>query len=251
MSIVKFTGTVLPNINKKGVLTPDSNGYYTFIVGGLNCFNSAGEYYTAKGASQLFEGSSHLMRRISNGALFGELGHPKKDPAMSMEDFYKRVFTLDEQNICCHFSEIWLDFAYGKNTPSANNPDLVAIMAKVKPSGVHAKALEDSITNPQENVAFSIRGITDNKYRNGRVERTLTQIITWDRVIEPGIKMANKWASPVLEELSDVSINTEKLLQVAAESQCSLLATENSRAIYSEVIEKYTVSPKRSSLLEW
>lgn len=251
MSIVKFTGTVLPNIGKKGVLTPDSNGYYTFIVGGLNCFNSAGEYYTAKGATQLFENSSHLMRRISGGSLFGELGHPKKDPALSTEDFYKRVLTIDEQNICCHFSEVWLDFSYGKNNPQANNPDLVAIMAKVKPSGVHSKALEDSITNTQENVAFSIRGITENKYRNGRVERTLTQIITWDRVVEPGIKMANKWASPVLEELSDVSLNTERLLKVATDNQMSALATESTRMVYRELIEKYSVPERRSSMLEW
>lgn len=251
MSIVKFTGTVLPNINKKGILTPDANGYYTFIVGGLNCFNSAGEYYTAKGATQLFENSSHLMRRISNGALFGELGHPKKDPSMSADDFYKRVFTLEEKNICCHFSEVWLDFAYGRNNPQVNNTELVAIMAKVKPSGPHASALESSITNTQENVAFSIRGITENKYRNGRVERTLTQIVTWDRVIEPGINIANKWASPVLEELSDVYINTDKLLQVAKNNQTSSMASEDSHAVFREVIEKYTIKNKPSTLMDW
>jgi hypothetical protein len=251
MTIVKFTGTVLPSIGKKGVLTPDSNGYYTFIVGGLNCFNSAGEYYTAKGATQLFENSSHLMRRISGGSLFGELGHPKKDPDVSMEDFYRRVLTIDERNICCHFSEVWLDFGYGKENPEMGNPDLVAIMAKVKPSGVHSKALEDSIANTQENVAFSIRGITENKLRSGRVERTLTQIVTWDRVVEPGIKIANKWASPVLEELSDISLNTTRLLKVANESHLSPMATESSRVVYREVIEKYTVGKKHSTLLEW
>lgn len=251
MSIVKFTGTVLPSLGKKGVLSADSNGYYTFIVGGLNCFNSAGEYYTAKGATQLFENSSHLMRRISSGSLFGELGHPKKDPALSTEDFYRRVLTIDEQNICCHFSEVWLDFSYGKNNPQANNSDLVAIMAKVKPSGVHSKALEDSIANTQENVAFSIRGITENKFKNGRVERTLTQIITWDRVVEPGIKMANKWASPVLEELSDYSLNTDRLLKVATDNQMSALATESTRGVYRELIEKYSVKDTRSNLMEW
>lgn len=251
MSIVKFTGTVLPSIGKKGIITADDNGYYTFIIGGLNAYNSAGEFYVAKEASKLFENSSHLMRRIKNGSLFGELGHPKKIPGTSNDEFYNRVLTVDEKNVCCHFSEVWLDFDYGKNNPEANNKELIAIMAKVKPSGPHSQALADSIENHKENVAFSIRGITENKFNNGRVERTLTQIITWDRVLEPGISMANKWSSPVLEELSDISISKSQLVQIAKENELSTFATESNRAIYKETIEKFKVESTPGKLFKW
>lgn len=249
-TLVKFTGTVLPSLGKKGVLKPDDNGYYTFVIGGLNCYNSAGEYYVAKGVTELFERSSHLMRRISNGALYGELDHPKKPANMSMEDFYNRVLTIDQKNVCHHISEVWLDFDYGRNNPEANNKDLIAILAKVKPAGERAAALEESINNTQENVAFSIRGITENKYVNGRVERALTQIITWDRVVEPGIKIATKWNSPVLEEISSTSIDKQKLIQIAKNSELSSLATESDRAVYREVVEKFR-TVDNSKLFNW
>jgi len=251
MSIVKFTGTVLSNLGKKGILTPDANGYYTFIIGGLNCYNSAGEYYVAKGAIALFEKSSALMRRITTGSLYGELGHPQRAQGVNMNDFYNRVLTIEQQNITCHFSEIWLDFDYGKNNPEANNKELIAIMGKIKPAGPHADSLKASIENGKENVAFSIRGITENKLVNGRVERTLEQIITWDKVVEPGISIANKWKSPVLEELSNVLITKKELVQMAKANKESCFATESSKDLDNEIITKFTDKSVTPNIFKW
>ena len=113
MEVVKFTETIFSSNAKSGILTPDANGYYTIVLGALNTYNSAGEYYTAEGALQLFENSSHLMRRIKNGSLYAELGHPKKQTGMTMEAFYQRIITIDEGNCCGHICELSLDFNYG------------------------------------------------------------------------------------------------------------------------------------------
>ena len=83
MSIVRFTASKLLSTGKKGTLTPDSEGYYTQNIGALNCLNSVGELYVLEGAKELFQSSSGLMRRINNGALRGENGHPSMKPGMS------------------------------------------------------------------------------------------------------------------------------------------------------------------------
>lgn len=199
MDVIKYTETVFSDKGKSGLMTPDSDGYYTVVVGALNSFNSAGEFYTAKDVVQLFDNSSHFQRRIKSGALYAELGHPKKQLDQSMEQFYNRVVSIEETNICGHFSEIWLDFQFGKTHPELGNHELIAIMAKVKPAGAKANALQLAFDNPKQNAAFSIRGLTENKYVNNRVERRLTNIITFDHVTEPGISIADKIMAPGLE----------------------------------------------------
>ncbi|EKD89709.1 MAG: hypothetical protein ACD_33C00002G0001 [uncultured bacterium] len=252
MSIIKFTETALTGKKKNGILTPDENGYYTMIIGGLNTYNSAGEYYVAKDVLKLFESSSSLMRRIKNGALYAELGHPKKAPGMSMEDFYGRILTIDETNTCAHISEIWLDFNYGKEHPEHGNLDMIAIIAKIKPAGAKLHALESTITDPKQNVAFSVRGITENKYINGRVERSLTQIITFDNVVEPGINIANKWNSPVLESINEHTVNKDLLMKVANSQITNRFATESNKSVCKEVIENFSVDRSvESKLFKW
>lgn len=255
MDVLKFTETIFSNRKKEGKITPDENGYYTVVLGGLNTYNSAGEYYTAEGALQLFENSSHLMRRIKNGSLYSELGHPKKIPGMSMEDFYNRILTIDETNITGHISEITLDMSFGKKNPEIGNPDLIAIIGKVKPFGPHASTLQAALENPKQNSAFSIRGLTENKYRNGRVERILTNIITWDYVVEPGISIACKAYSPGLEhlqveEISETIID-KRLLEKVVKNNLSVIATEDNRNMYNEILKSINKINISNKLSQW
>lgn len=242
MDVVKFTETIFSNKNKKGVLQADSDGYFTFVMGGLNTYNSAGEYYVAEGVVPMFEASTHFMRRIRNGALYAELGHPKRQPGMGLEDFYRRIVTIDETNVCAHISELWLDFNFGKNNPELGNPEFVAIMGKVKPSGPKSASLEQSLSNHKQNTAFSIRGLTENKERGGRTERKLTEIITFDNVAEPGIAAACKAYNPGLEgRLAVESFDTyvdKDVLRATLKSMESdpMMATESNRALYSQIL---------------
>ncbi len=214
MSTVKFTATKLTSTGKAGVIKPDADGYYELIIGGLNTFNSAGEYYTLNGAEELFKQSSIFMRRVTNGCLKGEVGHPKKLPGMSMDDYVNRILTIDEGNVCAHFKEVWLDTEFGKKNPKYNNNALVAIMAKVKPTGPKADSLANSLANNSENVCFSIRALTRDYHERGQTYRVLQQIICWDNVNEPGISIANKWDSPALENHSDIIIRETTLKKI-------------------------------------
>lgn len=254
--IVKFTETIFSNKNKQGIITPNSDGYYTMVLGGLNTYNSAGEYYVAEGVVQAFESSSHFMRRVRNGALYSELGHPKRVPGMNLEDFYRRIVTVDENNICAHISEVWLDFDFGKKNPGLSNPDFVAIMGLVKPTGPKAKSLQDSLENPKQNTAFSIRGITENNERNGRTERKLTEIITFDNVPEPGIAAACKAHNPGLEhfhieEKLDAYIEPMVLSNCLRQELHSSLATESNRALYHQILQGVKSSPTSQRIRSW
>jgi len=242
--MIKFTATALPP-GKKGVLTPDASGYYEMVVGGLNVFNSVGEYYTYDGAVELFKSSSSFMRRVTSGCLKGEVGHPKRLPGMSMDDYLRRILTIEETNVCCHFKEVWLDESYGKNNPKFNNPNLVAIMAKIKPSGPKGDYLRQAFENGSENVCFSIRALTKDYYQRGQTIRVLDQIVCWDNVVEPGIAIAKKWESPALECYEDIVVDKITIDKVIASEE--LVATEDSKQLIKELytsVHKVTKVPK-------
>jgi len=133
--------------------------------------------------------------------------------------------TIDESNICCHYSEIWLDDQFGVKNPQFKNSALVAIMAKVKPTGVKADALKSALENPKENCAFSIRAFTNDYTERGIHKRVLAHIVTFDHVNEPGISIANKYDAPGLECLEEQSItdaDIDNILNVTANNNISL-----------------------------
>lgn len=243
MSIVKFTETVFSSQNKEGTLPPpDSNGYYSVVLGGLNCYNSAGEYYVADGVIDMFRNSSSFMRRIKSGSLYSEVGHPRKQPGMTNSTYYSRIIDIDDTNICGHISEVSLDMEYGRKYPALGNPEMVAIIGKVKPAGPKADTLKLSLENTKQNTAFSVRGLTDNFERNNRVERVLTQIITYDHVIEPGIKAACKAYTPGLEtfdmrEGTDIIVDKALLVETIRHLQSDKrMATESSKSLHLDIL---------------
>lgn len=198
MSAYRLTMTALYGINKTGNLRPDADGYYTVTVGGLNCVNSVGHIYVGDAAARaLFDSSSSLQRRIRDGALRAENGHPDISK-MSDNDAIARINHLDQARLCAHFKEIWL----GDQLPNGTIP----IYAKVIGSGELAHVFDRAVKNPHENLCFSIRAITDNVNVGGRWYKHLRRISTFDLVNEPGIAVAKKWHSPVLEEYCDRDI---------------------------------------------
>lgn len=227
MAVLHLTETKLSMQNKDGILPVDENGYYTVTLGALNCYNSVGEFYEAKNAVQLFNSSSLLTRRIKGGYLYSELGHPKRQPNMSMTEFILRCKTIEETNICGHISEVWLDEENAKKLRDHRNPDLILVMGKVKPSGPHGPALETDLQNKKANVSFSVRTFHDRRVEKGVVINTMVEIITWDRVIEPGIAVANKWDVPLLESISDQIVTIDQLKEAINVLERSPVAQES------------------------
>ena len=95
-----FACTALLGTNKAGILKPDASGYYTLVLGALNIFNNGGAYYPyGESAQMLFKESSSFIRRINNGALRGEYGHPRMLPGMSMRDYMSRITDIMEDKV--------------------------------------------------------------------------------------------------------------------------------------------------------
>ncbi len=207
---VRFTCTSLKGTSLKGILPPDENGYRLMPIGGLNILNSAGQYYTAEGAKELFLTSSAFQRRVRSGKLRSELGHPVQQPGQSNDSYLQRVMTIYEPNVCAHIASVELDF---DNFRGPEGP-IVAIMGRVIPSGPHAAALERSFNNPEENVCFSIRAFTKDYQSNRMTHRILKNIITFDYVNEPGIRIAEKYQSPALESLVEPVVVPSQLERV-------------------------------------
>lgn len=208
MNQARFSCTALKGTTKKGILPKDEFGYRTLVIGALNCFNSSGDFYAYEGARELFESSSSFMRRVQAGCLKGELGHPKPLPGQSMESYAQRIMTIEETNVCVHYSEIWLDFDSVKD--KSGRP-IITMMAKLCPDGPHADVLERSLNNPKSDCAFSIRSFTEDTYIGGVKNRVLKQIVCHDAVLEPGISIARKYCSPSLESLQDSTFTKNEL----------------------------------------
>ena len=200
MADIRFVCTALAGTNKAGIIKPDANGCYETVVGGLNVYNSAGQFYVYDQAAALFKESSQFMRRVSRGCLKAEVGHPKLQPGMTHDQFVHRLLSIHEENVCAFHSEIRLDF---DNYKDADGRPFIAIISKVCPSGPHGDMLRRAFENPKENVCFSIRAFTDD-YRDGLLtKRILRTCVTFDYVTEPGIAQATKFHSPSLEALVD------------------------------------------------
>ncbi len=211
-SSVRFVCQSLAGVNKVGNLPKDDNGYYTVVIGALGMYNSAGHFYEYEEAKALFESSSSLMRRVSKGSLRGEYGHPRMEPGMKEADFANRIMSIWESNTCVQFKEIWLDF---ESIKDENGKPVIAIMAKIIPSGPHGPVLEKQLNNKDENVCFSIRAFTDDYMEGGTRHRILKTIVTFDYVNEPGMSVAAKWKSPALEGLHEHTLTRNTLNQAA------------------------------------
>jgi hypothetical protein len=232
-NFIRFGFTALNGTNKAGIITPDANGYYKVVLGGLNVYNSANQYYPYEPAKELFLSSAQLMRRVASGALRGEYGHPKLQPGQSMDSFAQRILSIYEECVSHHIASVELDF---DNYKDKDGRPIIAIIGLVKPMGPNGPALQASFENPNENVSFSIRAFTrDDTY--GRVtNRILRNIVTWDYVNEPGIAIANKFQSPALEEISDLTF-TKRHFERALELPAHGIAQESIRLNTAELFQ--------------
>lgn len=202
-SVVTVGCTMLAGTDKKGILRPSADGYYTLCVGSYGTKNSAGMFYDEASGVAMFAPDSPLMRRLKKGVLFAEFKHPEpfvdlliqgKYMRAPMDDsqYLMRIRQIDDNRVCGHIRS--LSTMRGKNE---NGQDVTFVIAEIKPYGPFKQVLIDSLENPSINTYFSVRSITqDDQMRGIKYTR---EISTWDFVGEGGIFTANKYNSPALE----------------------------------------------------
>lgn len=234
MKTATYICTALAGTNKAGILKPDEDGYYTVVLGALDVYNSSGAFYPFESAKQIFKESSSLMRRIASGSLRGEYGHPKRLPGMSMRDFVSRILEIHEENVSHHIKEVTIDY---NSVKDASGKPVIAIIGKVKPSGPMGPALKESLDNPEENVCFSIRSLTQDIRVGGTIHKNLKTVVSWDYVNEPGLDVAKKWHSPSLESLTDeVYITAQQLGSVRDYQSNAGVSMESSSGVSAEEV---------------
>lgn len=197
MGTVTYGCTALVGTNKVGILKPDADGRYTMVLGALEYPNSVGDIYTLESAKSFFQEGSSLLRRIKNGQLRAEYGHPKFLPGMSEQEYMQRILTIDEENVCAHISEVTIDYESVKDP--ATGKKIITFIGKIKPCGPKGHILKEILDDPKQNCAFSVRSLTMNRQVGFRQHKDFTQIVCWDYVNEPGLAPANKYAVPTLE----------------------------------------------------
>lgn len=207
-NVIRFTSIMAKAKPDKKVIMPDENGYYDVTLGALGVTNTSGEKYPLAPAKVLFENDSILMRRVNNGQLRGEQGHPKRLPGMTPNDFLRRVISIEESRISHHIKELYL-----VNT----GKDSVDVKGLVRPTDARGGDLKECLDNPDENTAFSLRSLTRDHYDgNGTLIKEIISIVTWDYVNEPGIAKANMWSDLGVED--DLIITPEMVENLLEEN---------------------------------
>ena len=197
-AMLRYSCTALLGLNKEGIIKPNSDGYYELVLSALNYPNPVGARYRTESARRILETSPFFQRKIKEGNLLGEEGHPRRRDFRTDQEYEDRLYDIVESNVCLHISDVWIDDS--GHLKDRNGRAYTGIMGLVAPSGSKGLAFEKSLNNPKQNTCLSVRSITDN-YRmpDGSIEKEFVNICAWDWVNEPGLRPANKFSAPSLE----------------------------------------------------
>ena len=197
-AMLRYSCTALLGLNKQGIIKPNSDGYYELVLSALNYPNPVGARYRTESARRILDTSPFFQRKIKEGNLLGEAGHPRRRDFRTDQEYEDRLYDILEPNVALHISDVWID-----DTGALKDRDgrsYTGIMGLVAPSGPMGPSFEQSLNNPKQNTCLSVRSITDN-YRmpDGSIEKEFVNICAWDWVNEPGLRPANKFSAPSLE----------------------------------------------------
>lgn len=206
--ILSFGNTILPASGKRGILKPMEPGspYYLINAGGFNIPNRVGiRYRFNEYVQECMREGSDLNRRVSEGQVQCELGHPPQfyfeyvdgrivqTAITEVFQWIHRLRTILEPHVCGSIRKIHWRMHGGVNDPVDN-------MIEVRPFGVHKQIMQDSFEDPDINTAFSIRTVI-KPTKLGEMVREVDYFSTYDMVIEQGMINACKHRTAGLEDL--------------------------------------------------
>lgn len=205
---LSFGNTILPKSGKRGILKPMEPGghYYLLNAGGFNIPNRMGIKYTFNDYVRECMGpDSDLNRRVSEGQVQCELGHPPQyyfeykngvivqTAITEVFAWIHRLRTVLEPHVCGSIRKIHWEITGGPRDPVYNK-------IEVRPFGIHKQVMQDSLDDPDMNTAFSIRTVTKPQ-KLGDMVREVEYFSTYDMVIEQGMLHACKHRTAGLEDL--------------------------------------------------
>lgn len=212
MSAVQRTVTLGNNLlaesGKRGVLNPMNDGspYYHLRAGGFNIKNRTGITYTLNEyIKECAREGSDFDRRVTNGQMFGELGHPKqyylenvngqivRTKITEVFEWIMRLKTIEENNVAMHIRKVHFLFTGGDRAPVYNDIEVCG-------HGPWKQVFEDAMSNPDINGAVSIRTVTKPQ-SFGATEREVDYWSSYDLVLEQGMLEACKHLQAGLESL--------------------------------------------------
>jgi hypothetical protein len=234
MGAVKIA-TIRCTINVTGkTLVPDEDGFYYVNLGALNVENTSGIFYKADtSVLDLFSNPRSLVnKRIAGKKLFGEYKHPVITPELKAEldrgnskPWLLRNIELDDDRFALQIREI--DLIETDVVDRVTGLKKILIKGWVKPHGPYGYVVKESLEGKHTSASFSIRVIMRDDQANGRVERTILIVSTWDFVSSPGIEGSTDQHSVATElDISDIAALEEALDAgeiVATESDLELI----------------------------
>lgn len=212
--VITFGSTVLSGSGKKGILKPMEPGghYYRMGAGGFNIPNRGGVSYRFNDyLKECMHPDSDLNRRVSEGQLQCELGHPPQyfwtreggriiqTPITDLYQWIHRLRTVLEPNVCAAIRKIHWIMTGGDRDPIYNE-------VEIRPFGPLKEVFQDSIEDPDMNTAISIRTVTKPQQMGDR-NREVEYFTGYDVVPEQGMLNACKYRTAGLEDFLSTALH--------------------------------------------
>jgi len=189
------------NTGKQSVVK-DEDGYYQVNLGAVNTYNNSGVFYKMSNLQYHLSPESILGFRIQEGILKAEHDHPDFNN-LNQRDLVERIALLHPDRICGHIRKIQFTNT-GRTERGWEKYPIYTVSGWIKPEGPYGQYLEEYLSNPNENVALSVRTMVhESNIGNIRV-RDILEFSTWDYVHENGVTGSTQWHSVGIENKSYV-----------------------------------------------
>lgn len=172
----------------------DNEGYYLDIPAAVIGIVSRNKTrYDAKHfIEQITSPESSFNKRLCEGVLGGELGHPEVD--MNSPSGISRLLNINPQKQSHHIRTV--------KVKNIKDLGLDVVTMDAKGAGPYGYVFEESMADPTRNTSFSLRGLSQavvNK-ATGVIDKKLIALTTFDMVAGGGFAQASKRYMQIAQE---------------------------------------------------
>ena len=219
---ISVSTQIIENGYKLTAAKKDSDGYYcdvpAIVLGKVTRNNTA--YDTDATVAQLRGPDTSIFKRISEGVLFSEYGHPFVD--LKTTQGLTRLCHLEPTRKSGHIRSMTVRHVEDLN--------LDIIFMDIKPAGPYGSYYDEQMMDPTQNCAYSLRGISAARVdpRTRVVHKRLNPLVTIDTgVAGGGFKEASKRYMPSVEGLQIYGDDIDAVISEDMQSTFHQVAMES------------------------